>query len=1374
MKKAISLAIVLIYAISILCSTNVVFANHYEEQYYLGNNNYLYYEDGTLILSKKVISYDIDEEQSLISVLVEEDNDYIRYESDLTDIDFKLVCERNSVETDDEDEILLFGTSERESEIYKFLINDMKLNQAGAAGVIANLFCEDGNFDPNKRQGGGSGFGSYNDATGYGICQWTYWSRKKNLQEWCNKNLGKGSWSTLNGQLKFMKHELEKSYTTALKKIKSVPNTEDGAYDAGYYFCYNYERPEYYKKPYKKGGKTYKSESDYRGQLSSDKYWKKYGKIAKPAQPTIKNAVPQSSKSIKVTWNAVNGATSYKVGIRKSSDENYKDTTVTGTSYIYNNLKPNTTYYFRLYAVNSAGTSKRSVTFKTGTLTNTPQITEIATGPVHDSQLVISWKAVAGADCYKIERYRGDEGVDKVTVISKKATGTSYTDKNLKPNSKYWYRIYAVKNFSDYGNEDSRGAKAFTSAVSETVGKFTRISTPTITKNDSTPNKVTFTWTKAYGGNSYQYKVWRQSSADKELKTIKTTTNLNYTDTSLKPGNVYKYKIETVTVKDNHCTNTYDFYVAPKITKAPVVTPQSGTEMNVSWDKVSSPVKIKYALVRKVNGKETTVATTTNNSCIDTGLTANTAYSYYVKVLDNSGNELTTTSTGSAVLQILPTNISVNKTSLTMTVGETEQLTENITPGNTTNANVIWASENSSIATVSSTGLVTAKTAGTTTISATTANGKTAISSITVVEDVCTFGDWITDKDPTCAEEGHQYRVCEKHGEKEETVIEARGHSYSDEMLETKKATCADDGEKAYVCSVCGDKKDITLIEKLDHSFGEWITEKKANCNESGLEYRECSLCGFKETKDIETTTHSYVLTGETETTPDGPGSRTYTCSICQDKYTEVYVLEVAEGEIRMGSASPRPGESVTIPVTISENPGITGFELSLEYDKKALIPTEINGGELLTSGLFMSTLDSGVSAEELDTIKVVWSNDTAINTNGELFNITFEVKKDAKEGNHSIGLNYEKGWITDENFYDVMPSVIDNSITVADVLMGDVNQDRRVDSMDHILLTKRIAEIPGIVFNENQKKAANVHHDYKNDGSPNINIKDGTRLAQLLAGYQFGEVETLNLMSAENIDIAVGSTEAFPGEYISIPVKISNNTGISGFRFALDYDSKYLTPIAVSNNEILNDGLFTSNFDEETNLSELDKPVIYWSSADSMTSDGTLFTIDFLVSENAVPGQEVAVGLTYDKDDICNYMLQSIEADITNGKVKTVALSEETEETAYHYYINDAYVEIGGLEENAFPVNGNFDLTVCVQGEYDETLTPNMFVACYSENGNMLSVKEAELTENVLSDGKIIVNIPESKTDISKIKIFVWNSSALIPLATSYELFSK
>ena len=77
------------------------------------------------------------------------------------------------------------------------------------------------------------------------------------------------------------------------------------------------------------------------------------------------------------------------------------------------------------------------------------------------------------------------------------------------------------------------------------------------------------------------------------------------------------------------------------------------------------------------------------------------------------------------------TAISLDKSSITLTtVGQTEQLTATLTPADSTST-VSWTSSNTSIATVSSTGLVTCVTPWTCTITATTDNWLTATCSVT-------------------------------------------------------------------------------------------------------------------------------------------------------------------------------------------------------------------------------------------------------------------------------------------------------------------------------------------------------------------------------------------------------------------------------------------------------------------------------------------------------------------------------------------------------------------------------------------------------------------------------------------------------------------
>jgi hypothetical protein len=69
------------------------------------------------------------------------------------------------------------------------------------------------------------------------------------------------------------------------------------------------------------------------------------------------------------------------------------------------------------------------------------------------------------------------------------------------------------------------------------------------------------------------------------------------------------------------------------------------------------------------------------------------------------------------------TGIALNKSATTIFVGNTEQLTATITPSNATNKNTSWTSSDSSTATVSSNGLVTAVALGVATITVTTADG---------------------------------------------------------------------------------------------------------------------------------------------------------------------------------------------------------------------------------------------------------------------------------------------------------------------------------------------------------------------------------------------------------------------------------------------------------------------------------------------------------------------------------------------------------------------------------------------------------------------------------------------------------------------------
>lgn len=140
-----------------------------------------------------------------------------------------------------------------EETVVNFCKQVLGMNAAGACGVAANVAAESA-FHPTA---------SGDSGTSYGICQW-HASRFTNLKTWCSEN-GK-DYTTLDGQLWFLKYELEKSYSAVLTYIKSVANTAEGAYNAGYRWCMKFEIPA-----------NTEATSQKRGAAARDTYWPKYG-----------------------------------------------------------------------------------------------------------------------------------------------------------------------------------------------------------------------------------------------------------------------------------------------------------------------------------------------------------------------------------------------------------------------------------------------------------------------------------------------------------------------------------------------------------------------------------------------------------------------------------------------------------------------------------------------------------------------------------------------------------------------------------------------------------------------------------------------------------------------------------------------------------------------------------------------------------------------------------------------------------------------------------------------------------------------------------------------------------------------------------------
>ena len=155
--------------------------------------------------------------------------------------------------------------------IYYFILNELGLNRAAACGILANIEKESG-FRPDLQEYGYT----WEEGAGYGICQWTNYprtasyGRRTNLVNWCSSN--GYDYRSLNGQLYFLKHELETDVKPGVYSyLKGVSNDSNGAYNAGYKWCYSFEVPAGYNT----------GVSDYRGECAVQ-YWNSYNPDPKP------------------------------------------------------------------------------------------------------------------------------------------------------------------------------------------------------------------------------------------------------------------------------------------------------------------------------------------------------------------------------------------------------------------------------------------------------------------------------------------------------------------------------------------------------------------------------------------------------------------------------------------------------------------------------------------------------------------------------------------------------------------------------------------------------------------------------------------------------------------------------------------------------------------------------------------------------------------------------------------------------------------------------------------------------------------------------------------------------------------------------------
>ena len=184
----------------------------------------------------------------------------------------------------------------------------------------------------------------------------------------------------------------------------------------------------------------------------------------------------------------------------------------------------------------------------------------------------------------------------------------------------------------------------------------------------------------------------------------------------------------------------------PKPTPTPTPTPPTPTTVavsSVSLSKTSVTLtegdkETLTATVLPDNATDKTVEWSTSNSSVATvssgTVTAIKAGTATITVKTKDGGKTATCAVTVNAKVIPVTSVSLNKTELTMTEGDSETLTATVQPDNATDKTLSWTSSDATVASVDDNGRVTAIKAGTATVTVKTKDGeKTATCKITVV-----------------------------------------------------------------------------------------------------------------------------------------------------------------------------------------------------------------------------------------------------------------------------------------------------------------------------------------------------------------------------------------------------------------------------------------------------------------------------------------------------------------------------------------------------------------------------------------------------------------------------------------------------------------
>ena len=348
-----------------------------------------------------------------------------------------------------------------------------------------------------------------------------------------------------------------------------------------------------------------------------------------PAAPRVTIGNSSASGKPQLTWAAVDGAAKYEIYRSTQQSTGYSLLgTTTSTSYVNTGAAAGITYYYRVKAVNSAGTSAYSNIVSGRAKAAIPAAPRVTIGNSSASgKPQLTWAAVDGAAKYEI--YRSTQQSTGFTLLGT-TTSTNYVNTGAAAGKTYYYKVRAL-------NVDG-AAGAYSSTVSG-AAKAVAPAAPTVTMTYSDSGKPKLTWSAVSGAASYR--VYRSESRGTGYSLLGTTTATSYVNTGAAVGKTYYYRVKAV---NSAGTSAYSNIVSgtarTPAPAAPVLkggTSSASGKPQLTWAAVDGAAKYDVYRSNSADGTFSKVGSTDKTTYVNTGAVQGVTYFYKIRAVGASG-----------------------------------------------------------------------------------------------------------------------------------------------------------------------------------------------------------------------------------------------------------------------------------------------------------------------------------------------------------------------------------------------------------------------------------------------------------------------------------------------------------------------------------------------------------------------------------------------------------------------------------------------------------------------------------------------------------------------------------------------------------------